>query len=384
MNHTSPAVPIPQQERAGLRVLICSPVDGLLGGIPAAVRGLITGLESLPGVSALRIPYARFRIRTSLPRRLIRELLQVPIFIYNILRYRPHVVQIESSFDKKTLVRDSIFLWLSHRLGRPVVVRSHGGSFDEIATWAPFWRTWSRRFLASCNAVVVLARETYDDLCKELGTRPAFLVRPNPVDIPLALLNIGRSASVPTDEIVIVSAGRLIRNKGVDDLVNAMRYLKHPKAVLNVFGDGPLLPELRRIVRDHHLENRVHFAGTLPEDRLIEFYSTRGDIFAFPSYPKEGFPMAFFFAVGCGLSIVSTRVRPIPDYLTEPENCLWVEPRDPVGLARQLDRLIADRDLRRRQGVSNKHLVEQFAPTKVARDFISIYEAVLARHQFSI
>ncbi len=209
-------------------------------------------------------------------------------------------------------------------------------------------------------------------------------MQPNPVDIPPKCPGTTSVSPADREEVTIVSAGRLIRNKGVDDLVNAMRYLQDRRAALHIFGDGPLLPELKRIVRDHHLEDRVRFAGTIPEDRLIEFYSTRGDIFAFPSYPKEGFPMAFFFAVGCGLSIVSTRVRPIPDYLTEPENCLWVAPRDPAGLARQLDRLIADRNLRKSQGELNKTLVKQFAPTRIAKEFISIYEAVLARHQFSI
>ena len=371
----------PERECAGLRALICSPIDGLLGGIPAAVRGLVAGFQELPGISVLRIPYARFRLHSSMLRRIVRELLQLPLFIVAVVRFQPHVVQLESSFDRKTLVRDSLYLWIAHRLSRPVIVRSHGGAFDEIPDWHAVWRWWSRRFLLSCDAVIVLARETREDLCKVVGDRENFITLPNPVDLSPVENEAGRRAS--RTGIVIVSAGRLIKNKGVDDLVNAMRFVQSDDAVLHVFGDGPLLPALRSIVRDHHLEDKVYFGGTLPEERLLEFYRNEADIFAFPSYPKEGFPMAFFFAVGCGLSVVSTRVRPVPDYLTEPQNCLWVAPQDPQGIAKQLDHLISDADLRHSQGRRNRDLVSQFEPRKVASEFATLYESVLARWQFN-
>lgn len=386
MSLTPQATPCPQTERAGLRILMCSPIDGLLGGIPAAVRGLVVGFQDIPGTSVLRIPYARFRLRSSMLRRFVRELLQLPLFVGAVIRFQPHVVQLESSFDRKTLVRDSLYLWIAHRLSRPVIVRSHGGSFDEIPRWHAIWRWWSRRFLLSCDAVIVLARETHEDLRRVIEDRPTFIALPNPVDLT-PIRAAGAAARNlhpgPDRKIAIVSAGRLIKSKGVDDLVNAMRFIQSNEAMLYVFGDGPLLPTLKSMVRDHQLEDKVHFGGTLPEEQLLEFYSNKADIFAFPSYPKEGFPMAFFFAVGCGLPVVSTRVRPVPDYLSEPQNCLWVEPQDPRGIARQLDHLIANANLRRSQGERNRALVSQFEPRKVAEQFAALYEAVLARWQFA-
>ena len=97
-------------------------------------------------------------------RRFVRELLQLPLFVRSVVRFQPHIVQLESSFDRKTLVRDSLYLWIAHRLSRPVIVRSHGGSFDEIPHWHPIWRWWSRRFLLSCDAAPCSARETHEDL----------------------------------------------------------------------------------------------------------------------------------------------------------------------------------------------------------------------------
>ena len=41
-----------------IRILICSPVDGVLGGIPAAVGSLLQGLSASRRVAVTRMPYA--------------------------------------------------------------------------------------------------------------------------------------------------------------------------------------------------------------------------------------------------------------------------------------------------------------------------------------
>ena len=75
----------------------------------------------------------------------------------------------------------------------------------------------------------------------------------------------------------------------------------------------------------------MHFLGQIPEDEALDFYCGC-DVLVFPTYHAEGFPMTVFQSLAGGLGIVTTRIRATADYLQEPENALFVPPRDPAAL----------------------------------------------------
>ncbi len=177
----------------------------------------------------------------------------------------------------------------------------------------------------------------------------------------------------------LVTAGRLISTKGVEDAVVAMSRLKTPGVTLTIFGDGPSTPEIKRLIGELGLEDRVILRGVVPESELPPYYLTSADAFVFPSSHREGFPMAFFTALACGLGAIATRVRPLPDYLQEPTHCLWVEPHDPAGLARQIERLCSEPGLLAQQRHANPTLTRQFAPDNVAPTFLKLYEGLLPK-----
>jgi glycosyltransferase involved in cell wall biosynthesis len=158
-----------------------------------------------------------------------------------------------------------------------------------------------------------------------------------------------------------------------------MSYLPNPNITLSIFGDGPSVPEIRGLIDELRLDSRVFLRGVVREDELPPFYRTDADVFVFPSTHREGFPMAFFTALACGLGTIATRVRPLPDYLEEPTNCLWIEAHDPMGLARQIERLSREPDLLAQQQQANPALTQQFSPTNVAKSFLKLYEALAVR-----
>jgi len=67
----------------------------------------------------------------------------------------------------------------------------------------------------------------------------------------------------PGDVVRFLSVGRLIRGKGLEELIRSFSELvmHQPEARLTIAGDGPLLGELKRIVTDRNLENNVEFRG---------------------------------------------------------------------------------------------------------------------------
>ena len=89
--------------------------------------------------------------------------------------------------------------------------------------------------------------------------------------------------------------------------------------------------------------------------------------------------MSVFYAVAAGLPIITTRIRAAADYLTEPENCLWVEPRNPELLAEKIATLLRSVETRNRMSEANKHLARQFTAEVVTQKYLQVYENLVAR-----
>jgi glycosyltransferase involved in cell wall biosynthesis len=133
----------------------------------------------------------------------------------------------------------------------------------------------------------------------------------------------------------ILYAGRLSPEKGVLEIVEAARGLN-----LVVAGDGPLRPEVPAA------------RGFVPHDELQGLYA-RAAVVACPSR-REGFGVACLEAMAHGRPVVATDVGGLRDLVVDGETGIVVPPRDPAALRGALERLLADRELRRRLGAAGR------------------------------
>ncbi len=99
---------------------------------------------------------------------------------------------------------------------------------------------------------------------------------------------------------IIIYVGRLIEEKGVHHLVDAMPEIltRHPNAQLIVVGHGPLRERLRTV-------RGVHFLGYLTH-RELSWIMPCCDVGVFPSLVKESGPMVFLEALSCGCFPIAT------------------------------------------------------------------------------
>jgi glycosyltransferase involved in cell wall biosynthesis len=118
----------------------------------------------------------------------------------------------------------------------------------------------------------------------------------------------------------IICAGRLVRHKNVDLLIQALEIVKSevPDVSALIIGDGPESSDLKSRVRESGLEDNVEFCGFLEDydDALALMKSSRA--FASPS-TREGFGMAALEANACGLPVVTVkhRMNAVMDLVTE-------------------------------------------------------------------
>ncbi len=136
------------------------------------------------------------------------------------------------------------------------------------------------------------------------------IVIPNGVDV--ARFSAAHPADLATFRIpagsqVVLTIGRLDRQKGLDDLVEAAVLVvrHHPLVHFLLVGEGPERPHLERSIREKGLGGRVHLAGWRPD---IPELLAAGYALVLSSL-WEGLPNVILEAMAAGLAVVATRVE---------------------------------------------------------------------------
>lgn len=104
------------------------------------------------------------------------------------------------------------------------------------------------------------------------------------------------------DYLVITYAGRLVPDKGILKLVEAMKILErnHIPVKLLIAGNGELYDSLNNMQREN-----IHMLGLLDFDHIVALLK-ESDIFCLPTDYPEGFPTSVLEAAACGCYIVTT------------------------------------------------------------------------------
>lgn len=168
-----------------------------------------------------------------------------------------------------------------------------------------------------------------------------------------------REFNLPADSTVCLAVGRLVRVKGYDVLVEAMKQVSDQKRNITcvIVGEGEARGELTRQIHEAGLDGRVILAGYLPRETIASALASC-DVFAMPSR-YEGTPIAVLEAAAMACPILASDAGGIPELVANEEHALLVQPEDPSALAQGLIRLGADRAFARRLGENAQRRVRE-------------------------
>ena len=144
----------------------------------------------------------------------------------------------------------------------------------------------------------------------------------------------------------LLYVGRIDRRKGIDTAVRALAELPGD-ATLDVVGSGDddAERELRALVTELDLAERVRFTGILARDQLPARYAD-ADVALFPVRWREPWGVVPLEAMGVGRPVVATGRGGSGEYLRDGFNALLFDAEDPAALAAQVMRLAHDGALR--------------------------------------
>jgi glycosyltransferase involved in cell wall biosynthesis len=300
-----------------------------------------------------------------------------------IRRLRPHVVHTHTA-KAGFLGRLAA---LSTFRARPLIVHTfHGhvleGYFGRIPS--AFYRLLERWLARATDRLVAVSSATVADLVRlRVAPEEKFEVIPVGLFLDDFLALSGgegdafrQQVAARPDDLLLVYAGRLVPIKRVDRAIQAVARARQDgvPARLAIVGDGPQRSQLTELAAKLGVGESVHFLGY--RERLEDVIAA-ADV-AILTSENEGTPVFLIEAAAGAKPAVATAVGGVPDVVTS-ETGLLVPPEDESALARAIESLAGDPDLRAGLGRrAREHVRERFAHERLLRDVDGLYRRLLA------
>jgi glycosyltransferase involved in cell wall biosynthesis len=287
-------------------------------------------------------------------------------------RRQPQIVQthnVKSHFLFRLAGLDRKYHWLAFHHGYTTTDRKML-LYNQLDRWslrAP------RHLVTVCGAFQQQLRQIGIDASR-ITIRHNFIRPLPPVD---AELRAGTRASIaaPDGTPILLCVGRLSREKGHLDLVEALARVTHLQWHLVVAGEGPERPKIEAALERHRLQDRVTLVGLQAN---IQRYYAIADLLVMPSH-SEGSPNALLEAMIAGVPIVATAVGGIPEIVTDGQTARLVAARDAAGLAEQIAGLLKDPEARLRLAEAARAEAEgQYSPEAYCRCLAGIYGKLIS------
>ncbi len=254
-------------------------------------------------------------------------------------------------------------------LGIPLIMGPVGGSLASPSAFveeegATSWYQRLRALDAWRMRHDRLLRRTYESADAVVGV--AEYVRTFLADVRLKRLEIMSETAVtevhdPVDRssrtgpVRLLHVGRIVRTKGLRDVIRAMDAIRDLDVVLDVLGDGNDRAACEALIAQLDLGDRITLHGAVPRSTVDEFYE-RADVFVFPSYREPGGNVSLE-AMSWGLPVIVCRVGG-PGANVDESCAITLEAHDPQQLAADcaaaLRELVTDADRRVAMGAAGR------------------------------
>lgn len=187
-----------------------------------------------------------------------------------------------------------------------------------------------------------------------------------------------RELGIKTNGPIVGTVGRMVTEKGQIYLIEALQYLKTDWKDLKCLfiGEGPMLPQLRKMASDSGIEDMCIFAGIRKD---IEFSYSILDVFVLPSL-REPFGLVLLEAMASGIPVIATAAGGPLEFIGPDVNGVLVPVADSKALALKISCLLSNKGKAQaiategRRTVENQYSVKKTVK-KVEEVYLSQYQA---------
>lgn len=261
--------------------------------------------------------------------------------------------------------------------GSKVLYTAHGFHFYKgapIINWLLYYPV-EKRLSRYTDVLITINKEDYDRAKKKFKAKRVEYIPGIGIDLKkFNTLEVDRDLKrselgLPKKAFIVLSVGELNKNKNHEVIIRAIAKIDNPDIQYVICGQGQLDEYLRKLSKEIGIGNQVHLLGfrkDIPEICKIS------DLFVFPSY-REGLSVALMEAMANGLPVICSNIRGNSDLIEDGKGGYLVNPDDIEGIAKYINEVILDDELRREFGKSNNKNIVAFSIENILKEMEVIY-----------
>ena len=168
---------------------------------------------------------------------------------------------------------------------------------------------------------------------------------------------IRKDLGIKNDDFVFLFVGRVVRDKGINELVQAFinLYSKNSNTHLILVGSferhlDPLQPETENLINNHA---NIHAVGY--KTNVIDYFAM-ADVLTFPSY-REGFPNVVMQAAAMQLNCIVSNINGCNEIIKDGENGWIVPVKDEVKLTEKMQWCLYNQKESKEMGLKNREIM---------------------------
>jgi 1,2-diacylglycerol 3-alpha-glucosyltransferase len=301
-------------------------------------------------------------------------------------QFKPDVVHIHDHYPMSVIIMNR-----ARQRGIKVLGTNHFLP-ENLAPYFPLYRI-ARRF--SVWAMWTWMKVTYNQLhlvtapshtaaeiLRGVGLRPP--VVPISCGVDLNIFNtryasereaIRKQYGLPLDKPVVAYVGRVDGEKKLDVILKAIKLSGCNDLHMMLVGRGAAMDEVKRMVHDLGLMERVHFPGFIAAEELPRVLNA-ADIFTMPS-EAELLSIATLEAMGCGLPILAARSKALPELVDQGINGYLFEPGNAEDAAHYIKELVQHPEKRPEMGQASLKKVQHHSIQNTFDQYEKVYQDLI-------
>jgi glycosyltransferase involved in cell wall biosynthesis len=268
----------------------------------------------------------------------------------------------------------------------PLVVTFHGYDVPLLSSrdrFLPLHWPYALRApgLLREMALGLCASQELHDMLLELGV-PAHKLRVFRLGIDLDRFSpVAKPEGIP----MVTMIGRFVEKKGFEFGVRAFaQATRELPTRLTLVGNGPLEPQLRALVNQLGIADRVQFTGPLPQSDIAALLQQSSVLLAPSVVAKDGNRESGLIVVkeasACGTVPIGTKHGGIPEIIDDGVTGFLVPERDVTSLADRLQRVLTDDSLRQRLATAAREKMQrEYDNRERVGSLEAIYDELRAR-----
>ncbi|MCQ2330027.1 MAG: glycosyltransferase family 4 protein [Paludibacteraceae bacterium] len=273
--------------------------------------------------------------------------------------------------ERGSFWRKRFLLKFYHRHGIKVIMHHHAGGFESFYSHSSkYYKNIIKRTLLEVDVNIALGNSMRDVL-KSIQPDANIFVLHNAVKIYTHNMYSLSSKNV-------VMFGRLVKNKGVFDLLEAIRRLdgEIPKEIRFCLCGDRGEKDVEKEVERLGIEHRIGCIGWVDNEKKESIISN-AMIHCLLSY-YEGLPMSILETMSMGIPNIATSISSIPDVIRNGENGFLITPGDIGALCVCIKRLVSDESLRLKfSKMSYEEIIQGFSIKSHMERLMLIYNELI-------